>query len=659
AHDAAVGDSADTSQTYDIVQASLAGNYYIKRCFMPIDTSALPDDATIASSTLYGYWQVDLGGPHDGNGGLVLVETSQASTSTLVVADFDNVAFVSGGTHAYPSPPEWVDLEFNETALGWINKTGYTKVGILMNKDFDDSVPAGLYQGSYRSSRYTGTDYDPYIEIEYSVYEPSESALQNLTYTYDAVGNINKIEDTSLTNSAKTTEYTYDDLYRLTIASTTDAVSGGDYIRTYDYNAIGNILNKSDQGAYTYAGNQGVSYANPHAVTSLAGSSYSYDLNGNLTSNSVWDYYWTYNNRIASSTSGTATSTYAYDHSGIRVSLFDGTATTTYPNKYYNIAGATTTRHIFLGDQIIATVEGNGTATSTYYIHTDHLSGSNVITDSSGNLEQLIDYYPFGDMRLNEKDGEFDEQRKFTGHEHDDDTGLEYMLARYQNPAVGRFLSVDPVHRDIGLSNDKFKEKYGKEFIPDMTDHKVYESKALLLNPQSLNGYSYSINNPIIYFDPNGETWKIKFSGTALGWSGSIGVSFSISGLNVNVAGGIGVGIEGGFTASYLFGDNLSHRTEVTDTAGGDAAFGVGYGYKATGEFVSETCSLKNKSSEHSVVFGVGAAVYARKEISVPILGRQPSYEVTVSDSSVYTTPETILPEITIPTNTVTIQANN
>ena len=36
-------------------------------------------------------------------------------------------------------------------------------------------------------------------------------------------------------------------------------------------------------------------------------------------------------------------------------------------------------------------------------------------------------------------------RKRFTGHERDRGTGLDYMLARYYAPALGRFLGVDPV----------------------------------------------------------------------------------------------------------------------------------------------------------------------------------------------------------------------
>jgi hypothetical protein len=59
------------------------------------------------------------------------------------------------------------------------------------------------------------------------------------------------------------------------------------------------------------------------------------------------------------------------------------------------------------------------------------------VTDESGEVEQLLSYYPSGATRLDEKESTFDERRKFTGHELDSETGLYYMQAWYHNPEVG------------------------------------------------------------------------------------------------------------------------------------------------------------------------------------------------------------------------------
>jgi RHS repeat-associated protein len=112
------------------------------------------------------------------------------------------------------------------------------------------------------------------------------------------------------------------------------------------------------------------------------------------------------------------------------------------------------------------------------FIHTDHLGGSNVITDKNGSMRQYIDYLPFGAPFIDVvTDGGPKEQRTFTGHEFDVDTQLTYMGARYYNPQTGQFLSADPnFYTELNLSD-----------------------------PQSFNSYAYARNNPIMYTDPDGR----------------------------------------------------------------------------------------------------------------------------------------------------------
>jgi hypothetical protein len=130
---------------------------------------------------------------------------------------------------------------------------------------------------------------------------------------------------------------------------------------------------------------------NPHAVTSVGGTSYTYDNNGNVTAIGSLDYTWDWRNRLASAErNGGGITSYGYDHTGQRVFQATGSATTSYPNRYYNVASssltATTTKHIFSPDgTLLATVIGSGTSTaSTTYLHPDHLGGTNVATDEDG-----------------------------------------------------------------------------------------------------------------------------------------------------------------------------------------------------------------------------------------------------------------------------------
>ncbi|MCC7522579.1 RHS repeat-associated core domain-containing protein [Candidatus Uhrbacteria bacterium] len=87
---------------------------------------------------------------------------------------------------------------------------------------------------------------------------------------------------------------------------------------------------------------------------------------------------------------------------------------------------------------------GTGVSSTVSSILTDHLTGSNIVTDASGAIIEASDYYPYGAIRIDDQTG-FNEQRKFAGHEYDADTGMSYMRARYYNGNFGRFVSQDPV----------------------------------------------------------------------------------------------------------------------------------------------------------------------------------------------------------------------
>ena len=128
---------------------------------------------------------------------------------------------------------------------------------------------------------------------------------------------------------------------------------------------------------------------------------------------------------------------------------------------------------------MLATINGTGQEAEIYTDLTDHLSGANVVLNSNSEVVETTDYYPFGKIRLDNKTTDFAEQRKYIGQEYDEDTGLNYLNARYYNSAIARFVSQDPVAL---ATPEKF-----------------------LQDPQQLNYYSYARNNPIVGSDPSGE----------------------------------------------------------------------------------------------------------------------------------------------------------
>lgn len=308
--------------------------------------------------------------------------------------------------------------------------------------------------------------------------------IQDTSYTYDAVGNITKITDTSDTNSKKTSVYAYDDLYRLlsaTITENRDATKN--YTESYTYSPVGNILTKTFNSvttSYIYEGNLGASYANPHASTKIGTTILSYDKNGNLLSNGAQIYTWTYKNELASVSAGTRSFNYVYDALGQRIKVSSGAKFTNYPTKNYNVDDAgKIIKHIFAGDTSLATVEGSNANAKIYTAHQNNLNSTNVVIDSTGKVMEVSDYKPFGELVVNEKTDTFTEQRKYIGQEYDVDTSLSYLNARYYDGGRGQFISQDPMFWAL--------------------------PQELLFDPQQQDSYSYARNNPINGSDPSGK----------------------------------------------------------------------------------------------------------------------------------------------------------
>jgi RHS repeat-associated protein len=97
------------------------------------------------------------------------------------------------------------------------------------------------------------------------------------------------------------------------------------------------------------------------------------------------------------------------------------------------------------------------------------------MSTSSGTLDSSVAYFPYGDLRNSQ--GNLGTDKRFTGQRLDS-TGLYYYGARYYDATIGRFISADTIVQSFS-------------------------------NPQTLNRYSYCLNNPLKYTDPTGHDQQI------------------------------------------------------------------------------------------------------------------------------------------------------
>jgi RHS repeat-associated protein len=141
------------------------------------------------------------------------------------------------------------------------------------------------------------------------------------------------------------------------------------------------------------------------------------------------------------------------------------------------------------------------------WLVTDQLGTPRMIFDQTGALANVKrhDYLPFGEelvagqgLRTTGVNGlgytGDSVRQKFTSKEHDNETGLDYFLARYYSSTHGRFTSPDEF---IGGPDELFS------FAEVASANPTFYAD--LGNPQSLNKYPYTYNNPLRYTDRDGH----------------------------------------------------------------------------------------------------------------------------------------------------------
>ena len=106
-----------------------------------------------------------------------------------------------------------------------------------------------------------------------------------------------------------------------------------------------------------------------------------------------------------------------------------------------------------------------------FYYHPDHLGSSSYITNLDGEVAQHIEYVPFGEVFIEERNNTWNTPYLFNAKEFDEETGMYYYGARYYEPRLSLWMSADPI-----------QEKY-----PNMSS------------------YTYGFDNPIKFIDPEGQ----------------------------------------------------------------------------------------------------------------------------------------------------------
>jgi len=370
---------------------------------------------------------------------------------------------------------------------------------------------------------YTSFEYDDANRLKaLKNFNSTGELLDKYEYTYDENGN-----RTSVTTKNGIINYQYDELDQLIQETLLDGTT-----ISYEYDVTGNRTKKTVTNGRSTITNY--AYNDGNELVSVNGQVYTYDANGNLTSNGNKTFIYDVENRLieVKNSSNQTIASFTYDHEGKRTSM-----TTASGTIYFHYSGDKVVYETDENNNIIAeyTYDAQGNPATiikngvTYYYHVNGHGDVMALTDESGNVVAEYNYDAYGNIVSQLGAMASANPLRYAGYRYDEATGLYYLMARYYDANVGRFITRDTFH---GFEDE----------------------------PRSLNQYAYTNNNPVMYIDKDGHA------------ATPIGIALSI-------IGGI---------AGWAFGDYLAKHLGCTGAKYWAVRSAVMVGGTAIGFFAGE-----------------------------------------------------------------------
>ncbi len=361
--------------------------------------------------------------------------------------------------------------------------------------------------------------YDPADQLASAINastDPTPAVLKRYAYAYDRAGNrtVEQIDDVPM-------GATYDNMNRLvsqqpsgalrlegTVSKPATVTVGGKPFDVSGANRFtGSIPIVSGTTPFTVTAKDasGNTASQAFEVDSAgAAKTFTFDANGNMTSDGIRTFRWDAANRLIEIDHGAVIlSTFAYRGDGMQATKVASGVTTQHVLDASTVVEDRGTpdgiARYFFGfgiDHLVAATSG----TATRYYVSDHLLSTRHVTDATGAETNVTSYDAWGKSSGNAAG-------RFTGRDWDNDVGAYYYRARFYEPSLALFLSEDPLFKG---------------------------------SPSASKAYAYTDNSPVGHIDPSGLRTAVA--------CGTRFISAVGGGNHVPVIGGI---------LDTLFGNNL------------------------------------------------------------------------------------------------------
>ena len=312
-----------------------------------------------------------------------------------------------------------------------------------------------------------GFTYDPIDRLTGATYKDGAAVLEQYGYTYDKADNRTTERRSEIVSTG-----TFNNVNELTAVSgggvvgftgtTTEEAAvtvGGQAAQT---SLVGTRFEKSvtlpaGTNTVTVAAVDPSGNANSKnyrvVVSGGLTQSFTYDANGNMTSDGTRTYAWDAENRLIKITEGTKTTDIEYDGFHHWTRIVERNGATTVSDR----------RFIWDGNTLVE--QRNGTSitpaqrylpqgvqqgTSKFFYTRDHLGSIREVVNNSGSVVARYDYDPYG--RRTKLSGAFDSDFGFTGHYYHVPSGLHFAPFRAYSAELGRWLSRDPIEEEGGIN---------------------------------------------------------------------------------------------------------------------------------------------------------------------------------------------------------------
>ena len=406
---------------------------------------------------------------HDLSGRLTLAQVPQPTTGTYDVAyTYDTADNPTSVTY-----PDGYVLNYEYDAVNRLTRIADGTDATVVAYQYDDA--GRRTRKTLGNGTYVTYAYDELDRLTLLVnHAPDDTIQSQFAYTYNAGG----VVDT-MTTLEGTHIYTYDDTYQLTSVTYPDGRTV-----SYTFDKVGNRKTVTDDGTVTnYNPNQLNQY------TQVGAETITYDTNGNMLTRTMdgetITYTWDEDDRLVAVDRGGTHIDYRYDHQGRLVGKNTGSGWKTFLWDGLDLiaetdaSGSIVKRYVY-GSRIdeVALVTEGGT---NHWVQRDGMGSAVGTTDDGGAAVSIAAYNVYGELRSG---GLSAVPQRLSGMIWDEDAGLYYVRARWQDPILGRFMQIDP----MGIRG-------------------------------GINEYLYTLNNPINFADPTG---KLTVVGTAVVVGGTV-----------------------------------------------------------------------------------------------------------------------------------------